>query len=217
VGVLGKFLGEGLHFLVDLLLDVLDDLFDDLLVGLEVSADVLGDDAVGDLHLANLHAALSHEDGFFSTERFSVGLVNFASHHLEVGHGEVTSGVSQDGGGGFKRGFEGVLGLAGLFHEAHGVMASGNLGPDGVVPDLATDFEDGGNRVGFFLRAVGVVVVLFSVVFLGFAESMLVLVLLSHGFLEGFLSLLLGALALSFLDFLLILLHSFLGFVKLLL
>lgn len=94
MGVLGHFLGKGLNFLVDALLEVLDYLVHDLFMGLKMGADVLGDDAVGDLHLANLHTALSHEDGFFSTERFSVGFVNAASHHLQVGLGEVTSGVS---------------------------------------------------------------------------------------------------------------------------
>lgn len=62
-----------------------------------------------------------------------------------------------------------MLGLAGLFHEAQSVMTSGNLGPHGVVPDLATNFEDPGNFVGFSLRAVAVVVVLFAVVLLSLA------------------------------------------------
>lgn len=225
--MLGKFLREVLDFLVDLLLDFLDDLFDDLLVGFEVSADVLGYDSMGNLHLANLHAALSHEDGFFSTERLGVGSVNSASHHFEVSHGEMTFGVSKDGGCGIQGGLEGVFRLAGLFHEAHCVMASSNLGPDGVVPDLTRDFEDGGNLVGFLLRAVRsvvvvmvmvpVVLVVSTVVFSGLSESMLVLVLLSLGFLEVFLGNLFVMFALSFFDFLLILLHKSLGLGKFLL
>jgi len=56
----------------------------------------MGDDAVGYVLPHDLHASLSHEDAFFSTEGLSVGLVHLALDHFKLRLVEVTSRVSED-------------------------------------------------------------------------------------------------------------------------
>jgi len=210
VGFMSEVLSKLFDLLVDLSLNFLDNLGDHVLLDLECLADVVGDDAVGDSLLADLHAALGDEDGFFSTEGHGVGRVHLGLHHLDLRLGEAFVGVSQDGGTGHKGSLEGASGEGSLFHEAHGVVTSSNLSPDSVVPGLATELEDGGNTVLSLLRDDSVVVFAVVVVvdllkgFLGFVDSLL-------SSLDGSLSSTLGSLALGILDSLLSFLDGLLG------
>lgn len=164
--LLGKFQGNFSDLAVNLSLDFLNNLFDLLLVVLDLGGDVLRDDTAGDdvFLVGDLHAALRHEDSLFGSERLGIGGITLGMHSLEFSLVEVTIRLSEDRGHGLDGLFEGLLCHLGLLHEAHGILTHSDVSPDRVVPGFSSELKDSSDGVRLFLRTVGVVLFLMSVI-----------------------------------------------------